>query len=126
MTDTNERVVLVADDDAAVRQMLEMILLMEGYQVIVAADGLEAVQKYEEHRPDAVVLDIMMPKMDGLAVLEKIWEIHVDDDVPPVIIVSARGSDDDQWEGYRKGAAVYIEKPVEPNELTDLLKKLIR
>lgn len=122
-----ERLVLVVDDDTAVRQMLDMILQMEGYTVLQAADGFEAVELYGKHRPRAVVLDIMMPNLNGLEVLDRIKKMHESDgQMPPVIVVSARGTDDDQWEGYRRGASCYIAKPVEPEELIGLLNKLVK
>lgn len=121
----DERTILIVDDDPAVREWLGTALALEGYRVIKAADGFEAIELFEEHRPDLVLLDIMMPRMSGFEVLDRLSRAANNESKPPVIILSALGSDQDQWEGYRRGAATYLPKPVEATELLQAVTTLL-
>lgn len=116
--------VLAADDDPVIRRLLEVNLELEGYEVVLAEDGADAVAKATEHRPDVILLDVMMPNMDG-------WDacraLKADDDLKdvPVVFLSARARDADVTEGTRAGAEAYITKPFDPIDLLDLLSDLL-
>ncbi len=110
--------VLVADDDPVVRSIVVMNLEDEGYQVIEAADGDEAVWLARRAIPDLVVLDVMMPGLDGLDVLSILREHPNTADIP-VVLVTARTGDRDILDGWKAGAAYYVTKPF---DIEDLLR----
>ena len=109
-------VVLVVDDDADTSRIISTLLLARGYQVRLAGDGRAALESIREQRPDLVLLDIMMPGLDGIQVLE---EIRADPRTTtlPVILVTAKSGDPDLLEGYRLGAQYYVTKPFKSREL---------
>jgi CheY-like chemotaxis protein len=116
--------VLVVDDDRVIQQLLEVNLELEGYEVVAtAADGKEALEKIAELKPDLVILDIMMPKMDGLEVCRR---LRADPKLAkiPVILLSARAQDMDIREGLDIGAAAYLTKPFDPVELLEVVGRL--
>jgi DNA-binding response OmpR family regulator len=116
--------VLVVDDDRVIQQLLEVNLELEGYEVVAtAADGREALDKIAELKPDLVILDIMMPKMDGLEVCRR---LRADPALAkiPVILLSARAQDMDIREGLDIGAAAYLTKPFDPVELLEVVGRL--
>lgn len=108
----NERI-LVVDDEASIRRILETRLKMAGYEVITAADGEEALESYQKHNPDLVVLDVMMPKLDGYGVTR---EIRKSSDTP-IIILTALGDVSERITGLELGADDYVIKPFSPKEL---------
>ena len=101
------RRILVADDDADIVDLLRMNLVAGGYEVETAGDGQEAWDKALASPPDLVVLDVMMPKMDGLEVLAKLRAEPRTRDVP-VVMLTARTSDTDVWHGWEAGADYYL------------------
>ena len=105
--------ILVADDEASIRRILETRLKMVGYDVVVAEDGEEAVEIFNKTNPDLVVLDVMMPKMDGYGVTR---EIRRTSDVP-IIILTALGDVSERITGLELGADDYVIKPFSPKEL---------
>ena len=102
------RRVLVVDDDPGIRDALRMILEYEGYQVLTAADGKTALASLDADSVDAVLLDIKMPGMDGLEILDRIAEREA---APPVLMISGHGDIATAVEATRRGAVDFLEKP---------------
>ena len=121
MADTS---VLIVDDDPVVRRMLQLTFESEGFDVITAADGIEALSAVRADRPAVMVLDIMMPKLDGMKVMR---ELKADDALRaiPVILLSAKATSLDIELGLRAGAADYVTKPCDPIELVDRVRNLV-
>ncbi len=115
--------VLVVDDDPAVRESLRRSLAFNGYDVELAADGEQALRSISSHRPDAVVLDVMMPKLDGLATCRALRAAG--DDVP-VLMLTARDEVSDRVAGLDAGADDYLPKPFALEELLARLRALLR
>ncbi|WP_432969021.1 response regulator transcription factor [Dactylosporangium sp. CA-233914] len=115
--------ILVVDDDAAVRDSLARTLRFEGYQVETAADGKQAVESVRAAEPDAVVLDVSMPVMDGL---EACRELRADGVLVPVLMLTARDSVGDRVAGLDAGADDYLIKPFALQELLARLRALLR
>jgi CheY-like chemotaxis protein len=117
--------VLVVDDDRVIQQLLEVNLELEGYEVVAtASDGKEALDKIAELRPDLVILDIMMPKMDGLEVCRHLKADPELADIP-IVLLSARAQDMDVREGLDIGADAYLTKPFDPVELLEVVGRLV-
>jgi two-component system alkaline phosphatase synthesis response regulator PhoP len=116
--------ILVVDDEIYIVHILEFTLTMEGYEVLTAADGEEALRRLEQDRPDLVVLDIMMPKVDGYEVLRR---IRADEEFRqlPVILLSAKGRPVDRDTGLEIGADDYIVKPFSPRRLLEKIQDLL-
>ena len=114
--------ILLADDEASIRRILETRLKMAGYDVYTAADGEEAVNAFNKYNPDLVVLDVMMPKMDGYGVTR---EIRRNADVP-IIILTALGDVSERITGLELGADDYVIKPFSPKELEARVKAVLR
>jgi two-component system response regulator MprA len=115
--------ILVVDDEAAVRESLERSLRFEGYQVVVAADGAEALERVRDDRPDAVVLDVLMPRLDGL---EACRRLRARGDDLPVLLLTARDGVADRVSGLDVGADDYLVKPFALEELLARLRALLR
>ncbi len=113
---------LIIDDDAKLVQALELYLSKAGYEVITAADGLEGLQEVYAHRPDLIILDIMMPKMDGWKACRRIREVS---DVP-IIMLTARGQEYDKVKGLKQGADDYVAKPFGLKELAARVEAVLR
>ena len=114
--------VLIADDDRKITDMLRRTLAYEGYHVVTAADGHEALAKAQAHRPDVVVLDWLMPGVDGLEVAKRLREV----DATPILMLTARDAIEDRVEGLDSGADDYLVKPFAPAELLARLRALLR
>jgi DNA-binding response OmpR family regulator len=114
--------ILVVDDEKNIVQLARLYLNKEGYRVEVAYDGAQALDKAKSVRPDLIVLDIMMPEMDGLAVAR---ELRKTSNVP-IIILTARGDDVDRIVGLELGADDYVTKPFNPRELVARVKAVLR
>ena len=114
--------ILVADDDANVHQSLNAYFRREGYQMLSAYDGSEALNCVRKSRPDMVILDVMMPKMDGLMVCR---EIRRESNIP-IIMLSAKGEEFDKLLGLELGADDYITKPFSPREVLARVKVVLR
>ncbi|HEX6232982.1 MAG TPA: response regulator transcription factor [Jiangellaceae bacterium] len=115
--------VLVVDDDPAVRESLRRSLAFNGYDVVLAADGEQALRSISAERPDVVVLDVMMPKLDGLATCRALRAAG--DDVP-VLMLTARDEVSDRVAGLDAGADDYLPKPFALEELLARLRALLR
>ncbi|MCP2033810.1 DNA-binding response OmpR family regulator [Planomicrobium sp. HSC-17F08] len=114
--------VLVTDDDQDIRDGIEIYLKNEGYRVLKAANGLEAIQLLEENEVHVMILDIMMPKMDGISATFKIREQRN----IPIIMLSAKAEDSDKIHGLSVGADDYVTKPFHPMELVARVKSQLR
>jgi DNA-binding response OmpR family regulator len=108
--------VLVADDDDDIRALIVFRLERAGYEVLSAADGETALQLATEHRPDLAVLDVMMPKLDGYELTQRL-RAQEETSRMPVILLTARAQEADVARGLEAGADDYIKKPFSPQEL---------
>lgn len=114
--------ILVVDDEASIRQIVEARLNMAGFDVVTAGDGEEALEIYRNERPDLIVLDIMMPRVDGLQVCR---EIRKQDSIP-IIMLTAKGEIPDRINALEMGADDYVTKPFSPRELEARIKAVLR
>lgn len=116
--------VLIVDDDPVVRRMLQLSFESEGFDVVTAGDGLEGLESMRSSKPNVVVLDIMMPKLDGMKVMR---ELQGDDSLRglPVILLSAKATSLDIELGLKAGAADYVTKPCDPIELVERVRSLL-
>ena len=114
--------ILVADDDEKIRELLEIYLTKEGFAVEQAADGAEAILKAQQLKPDLIVLDIMMPVLDGMEVCRQVRKFSQ----VPVIMLTARTEDEDRIMGLELGADDYLAKPFNPRELVARVKAVLR
>ena len=116
--------VLIVDDEREIREMLALTFELEGFDVTTAADGHAALAAIEQDPPDVVILDIMMPRLDGLTVLHRIKE---NDDTKriPVMLLSAKAAPHDVEMGMRMGADDYASKPIDPLLLVERARALI-
>lgn len=108
--------VLVVDDNEDNRRIMQEILRMRGFEVETAVDGPEALRAIERQRPDVVLLDVMMPAMSGMEVLDRI-KANPQSATVPVIMITAKAADEDVLAGYKFGADYYITKPFTPRQL---------
>jgi CheY-like chemotaxis protein len=116
--------VLVAEDEPDIRMLTSFSLRYGGFEVVEAADGMEAVQLAERERPDAILLDVRMPRMDGLTACRAIKAKPGLADIP-VIFLSALGQEAEVENGKEAGAVAYILKPYVPDELIAQVRKVI-
>lgn len=116
--------VLVVDDDPAILRLLNQSLEIEGYTVSTATDGEEALAELPRSDPDIVVLDVMMPKLNGLDVLERIRRDPKTASLP-VILLTAKSSKEDVWEGWQRGVDYYMTKPFDMEELLRFISYVI-
>ncbi len=114
--------ILTADDDPQLLRLITRTLQLEGYEVISASDGQQALSFIESKVPDAVLLDVMMPKMDGFTVCQRVREFSL----VPIIIVTARGQDQDKIRGLDLGADDYLTKPFSVDELLARVRAVLR
>ncbi len=114
--------VLTADDDPQLLRLIARNLQLEDYQVLVASDGQQALEQIEQHAPDLVLLDVMMPRMDGFTVCQRVREFSA----VPIIIVTARGQDQDKVRGLDLGADDYLTKPFSIEELLARVRAVLR
>ncbi|MDO3676064.1 response regulator transcription factor [Paenibacillus ehimensis] len=114
--------VLVADDDPDIRDIIQIYLRNEGYRVLEAEDGVEALELAKREKLDLIILDIMMPRMDGIRACMKIREMSE----VPIIMLSAKGEDLDKITGLSTGADDYVVKPFNPLELVARVKACLR
>ena len=114
--------ILVVDDEEHIIELVELYLSKEGYQVVKATDGDEAVEKFTGEKPDLLVLDIMLPGRDGLDVLREVRKTSQ----VPVIMLTARESEVDKVVGLELGADDYLTKPFSPRELVARVKAVLR
>ncbi|MBA5850287.1 response regulator transcription factor [Clostridium sp. cel8] len=116
------KTILIADDEERMRFLMEAYLKKDGFQVISAGNGKEALDKFNKNKVDLVVLDIMMPVMDGWTVCRELRKISN----VPIIMLTARSEDEDQLLGFRLGTDSYVTKPVSPKILVARVKALLK
>ncbi|MFD2698451.1 response regulator transcription factor [Mesonia sediminis] len=117
--------ILLVDDEPDILEIISYNLKQEGYQVLTAENGKEGVRKAKKHLPQLIVLDVMMPEMDGMEACEKIrQEPQLEDSL--ICFLTARGEDYSQMAGFDAGADDYITKPIKPKVLVSKVKALLR
>ena len=116
--------VLVVDDDPVIQKLLKVNFEMEGYNVVTAGDGAEGLAAARSESPDVVILDIMMPKMNGLEVLAALKGDRSTQRIP-VILLSAKAQSSDVQAGLDRGADAYVTKPFDPLELLDRVSEFV-
>jgi len=122
MSDTEAKRILVIEDEAHMAEGLKLNLSLKGHDVQVATDGLAGLELWREWRPDLIVLDIMLPVMDGLTVLQN---IRLEDERLPILILSARGETDDRKAGFSHGVDDYLAKPFDLEEFLLRVERLL-
>lgn len=120
-----DTLILIVDDEPDILEILSYNLKNEGYQVITAENGVKAVKKAKKHRPHLIVLDVMMPEMDGIEACEQIRKIDSLNDAI-ITFLTARNEDYSQIAGFEAGADDYITKPIKPKVLVSKVKSLLR
>ncbi|MBN9503086.1 MAG: two-component system response regulator [Armatimonadetes bacterium 55-13] len=115
--------VLVCDDERHIVRLIQVNLERQGYQVVTAFDGKEGLEKIRSEKPNLVVLDVMMPYMDGFEVLKNLRR-EPETESLPVIMLTAKAQDKDVFEGYHYGADMYLTKPFNPMELVTFVKRI--
>jgi DNA-binding response OmpR family regulator len=118
------RSILVADDDLVTQKILRLTLECAGYEVTAAADGEETLRALEQSVPDVVVLDVMMPKIDGFSVLRRIRDDPRTAEVP-VVLLTARSGPEDLWRGWQEGVDYYLTKPFDSEELLRFMARAL-
>lgn len=116
--------ILIVDDSRTVILMEQMILTRAGYDVVVARDGAEAVEKARAEQPDAILLDVVMPQMDGFAACAALRADEATKDIP-VIFVTTKGDATHVETGYVSGGNDYVTKPIDTNELLAKVKNVV-
>jgi two-component system KDP operon response regulator KdpE len=114
--------VLAVDDEPGVLRLIKLELTSQGFRVITADNGADAIRLEEEHRPDLALLDVMMPDMDGFELMR---ELRQRTNIP-VILLTAKGSDGDKVKGLEQGADDYLAKPFSPDELSARVRAVLR
>lgn len=117
--------ILAVDDEKHIVKLVQVNLERQGYEVITANDGKEALQKVEEEHPDLIVLDVMMPYMDGFEVLQHLRRNPATRDIP-VIMLTAKAQDADVFKGWQSGVDLYLTKPFNPMELVSFVKRIFK
>ena len=121
----NDMSILLVDDDPDILEIVSYNLSAEGYQVFTAENGIEAVKKAKKKKPDLIILDVMMPEMDGIEACEQIRKIPSLENTI-ITFLTARGEDYSQMAGFDAGADDYITKPIRPKVLVSKVKALLR
>jgi CheY-like chemotaxis protein len=121
MSDVPSPRVLVVDDDAVIVRLLEVNFRLDGFEVETATRGEDAIRKAVELHPDVIVMDVMMPGLDGWAVTERLREDPGTADTP-IVLLSARVRDDDRSRGYALGVVDYVTKPFDPTSLVEVVR----
>ena len=117
------KTILAVDDERHIVRLVQVNLERAGYNVVTALDGREALEKIAEARPDLVVMDVMMPYMDGFSVLEHLRKDPTTRDLP-VIMLTAKAMDSDIFKGYQLGSDCYLTKPFNPGELLNFIRRI--
>jgi len=113
--------ILVVEDDYTTVQLIEFLLKKNNFEVLVANNGVEALEISRKQKPDLILMDVIMPKMDGIEAIEKLQEDENTRDIP-IVILSALGQEMDVMRGLQAGASGYIVKPFSPKELLDEIR----
>jgi two-component system alkaline phosphatase synthesis response regulator PhoP len=125
MMKKKDTTILLVDDELDILEIIEYNLSAEGYHVITAENGVAAISKAKKHKPKLIILDVMMPEMDGIEACEKLRKIpELSETV--ITFLTARGEDYSQVAGFDAGADDYITKPIKPKVLVSKVKSLLR
>lgn len=116
--------ILVVDDEPALQRLMAFVLQRQGYSLLTASNGDEALEIVRSHHPDLVILDIMMPRRDGYEVAE-IMRADPDLAETPIVMLSARAQEEDVERGITAGVNSYVTKPFEPEKLTEIVAALL-
>jgi DNA-binding response OmpR family regulator len=119
---TAPQIILVVDDEARMRRFIRMNLELEGYQVVEAENGIQALDQLRKFTPDLLIMDVMMPEMDGFETLGMLREIST----VPVVLLTVRSDEEDITRGLNLGADDYITKPFSPRELNSRVGAVLR
>jgi two-component system KDP operon response regulator KdpE len=122
MVSAEDKVILIVDDEPRMVRFVRMNLELEGFQVSEAGTGMEALEKVRDDLPDLVLLDVMMPEMDGFETLARLREIST----VPVIMLTVKGDEEDRIRGLELGADDYVTKPFSPRELASRIRAVLR
>jgi len=122
MGEKTDKLILVVDDEPRMIRFIRMNLELEGYRVVEATNGLEAVERVREDLPDLLVMDVQMPEIDGFEALERIRQVST----VPVIMLTVKADEEDKIRGLELGADDYVTKPFSPRELSSRIKALLR
>lgn len=118
--------ILIVEDDPTTVQLIKFLLKKNNFEVLIAYNGVEALQITKKEKSDLILMDVMMPKMDGIEAIEKLKKDENTRDIP-IVILSALGQEMDVMRGLQAGASGYIVKPFSPKELLDEIKaKLVK
>ncbi|HMM20234.1 MAG TPA: response regulator transcription factor [Selenomonadales bacterium] len=118
----NDQTILIADDDAKIRDLLKLYFSKEGFGVVEAGDGAETIVKVQQSKPSLVILDLMMPVLDGMETCRQIRKFSP----VPIIMLTACGEDDERILGLETGADDYVTKPFNPREVVARVKAVLR
>ena len=119
------RKILVVDDERHIVRLVEVNLTRAGYDIVVAYDGIEALEVVKKENPDMIVLDVMMPRMDGFEVLKKLQADESTQNIP-VIMLTAKAQDADIFKGWSSGVSSYLTKPFNPRELLTFVERIFQ
>jgi two-component system alkaline phosphatase synthesis response regulator PhoP/two-component system response regulator VicR len=119
------RKILVVDDERHIVRLVEVNLTRAGYDIVVAYDGIEALEVVKKEKPDMIVLDVMMPRMDGFEVLKKLQADESTQNIP-VIMLTAKAQDADIFKGWSSGVSSYLTKPFNPRELLTFVERIFQ
>ena len=117
--------ILIVDDERHIVRLVEVNLERAGYDVISAYDGIEALEKVESEKPEMIILDVMMPRMDGFEVLKKLRSDAATKEIP-VIMLTAKAQDADIFKGWSSGVDSYLTKPFNPRELLTFVERIFQ
>ncbi|MGN1299535.1 MAG: response regulator [Candidatus Scatovivens sp.] len=125
LVEKDKKTILVVDDEKSIRELLTFNLQKEGYNTIEASDGVEAVDKALEYKPDLILLDVMLPRLDGISVCKKLrYALNIN--TIPILMISARDTESDKIVGLEMGADDYITKPFQIREVMARIKANLR
>jgi len=116
--------IMAVDDERHIVRLIQVNLERAGYQVVTAFDGPEALKKVDTEKPDLIVLDVMMPKMDGFEVLKRL-QANPESREIPIIMLTAKAQDADVFRGWSSGVSAYLTKPFNPLELITFVKRIL-
>jgi len=121
--EANQKCILIIEDDRHIAEGIQLNLKLQGYEVVIASDGVAGLNQWKEIGPDLVILDIMLPGIDGLSILQS---IRLEDERLPVLILSAKGDPDDRIKGLAFGVDDYLAKPFNLEELLLRVDRLLK
>ncbi len=117
--------ILVAEDERDIRDLIGFTLRFAGFEVLLAGNGIEAIEKAPLEQPDLIILDVRMPKMTGYEACRQLKENPTTSAIP-IVFLSAKGQEDEIQQGLASGALEYIVKPFAPDELADQVRDILR